>query len=700
MQKLSGMDEQKLIVLTQTLLSKLLFTESDIPLLRSVLHYHENLYYVKHQPSITDQQYDQLFQQLKNLEAQFPQLITPDSPTQRVGGELADGFETVAHFVPMLSLDNSYNEADLLDFDRKAKELSKQDQLTYSVEPKFDGASISLVYENDQLIRAVTRGNGVEGEDVTKNIKQIRSIPLQAPFSKYGIQLIEIRGEVIMTKQMFDRFNEMLESRGQAKVANPRNTASGSLRMKNPKEVAERNLDAFLYHISFVQMKDADSTAFLSHSESLQLLSKCGFKTPQQGVTVANSIQEVIHACVEMEAVRDNLDYEIDGMVIKVNELKWHDVLGMTSHHPRWAIAYKFKARQATTTLIDVEFQVGRTGAVTPVAKLLPVALGGVTVSSISLHNEEYIKEKDLRKGDQVIIERAGDVIPQIVQSLTNKRTGAESIIVFPTNCPTCSSKLEKEATEAVWRCGNMDCPSQVVERIIHFASKDALDIKSFGDANIRKFYEAGWLQHIPDIYQLPFEKIAALEGFGKKSVEKLKEAIEQSKKQPLYRKLYGLGIRYVGETTAKTIAQSCNHLLDLKNRSIEELQNLEDVGVKVAQSIFNFFQNEKNIDMLQQLERLGVEMNNYQKEMPNSGGLSGKSFLFTGTLPTLKRSVAEQMAEEQGGIILSGVSSKLNYLVVGEDAGSKLEKAKKIGSITILDETGFLELVKNSSTV
>jgi DNA ligase (NAD+) len=381
-------------------------------------------------------------------------------------------------------------------------------------------------------------------------------------------------------------------------------------------------------------------------------------------------------------------------MVIKVNSVELQDKLGMTSHHPRWALAYKFKARQATTKLLGVEFQVGRTGAVTPVAKLEPVGIGGVTVSSISIHNDDYIKEKDLRIGDQVLIERAGDVIPQIVKSMPELRKGKEKKIQFPDRCPVCDGKLFKEEGEAVWRCVNIDCPAQVVERIIHFTSKDAMDIRGFGDANVRKFFDLGFLKDVPGIYQLDYKKIGELEGFGERSITNLQTAINNSKNQPLHRLLYALGIRFVGETTAKTLARSVNHLLDFQNYSLEDLQNLEDIGPKVGGSIYHFFRNKDNIKMIQQLEKLGLKLKNDKKEHATGGNLTGQSFLFTGTLPTLKRSDAEGMVEANGGQILGGVSSKLNYLVVGEDAGSKLEKAKKINSIKIISEAEFLKML------
>jgi len=690
---------QAQIIQFQDLTKEYLLNPHTIELiaLKQLLRFHEYQYYVINEPLISDFEYDQLYQQLLSIESADASLITKDSPSQRVGNSLNQNFETIPHLVPMLSLENSYDADDLNDFDRKAKEGAGDTLLQYCVEPKFDGASISLVYENDMLIRACTRGDGVAGEDITQNIKQIKSIPISIPLSKFGLQQIEIRGEVIMSKQSFASFNEKLKEKQVATLANPRNAAAGSLRMKDPKEVAERNLDAFIYHISYVlPLKNSTPTTLLkSHSGSLELLWNLGFRSPQKEKKLFNSIQEVIDFCGVFELERDNLPYDIDGLVIKINDFALQEKLGMTSHHPRWAIAYKFKARQATTILENVEFQVGRTGAVTPVAKLKAVALGGVTVSSISMHNEEYIKEKDLRLGDTVIIERAGDVIPQIVQSIPSLRKGNEKMISFPTQCPVCTAPLEKEEAEAVWRCTSATCDAQVVEKMIHFVSKDAMDIKSFGEANIRKFYELGILKTIPQLYVLEFENIGKLEGFGQKSIDNLKAAIETSKTQPLYRLIYALGIRFVGETTAKTIATHIKHLLDLKDMSIETLQSFEDVGIKVANSIFQYFKEPKNIELIQELESLGVNMIQAEHTQAD-GNLNGLNFLFTGTLVQLKRAQAEAMVESKGGHILGGVSSKLHYLVVGEDAGSKLEKAKKIATIKIITEEEFIQLTSS----
>jgi len=687
--------------------------------LRDVIRFHEYRYAIMNDPLISDPEYDGLYKQLEHIEVSHPELVSPDSPTQRVAKGLTKEFPTMQHLVPMLSLENSYDEEDLLAWDRRARELAGLEELEYCVEPKFDGASISLTYENDLLLRGVTRGDGVAGDEITTNIRQIRSVPLKAAFSRYGLQLVEIRGEVLMNKNNFKKYNDQLAEQSIAPLANPRNAAAGSLRIKDPREVSRRNLEAFLYHVSYFttlegwQMTDGHLTspegedvgavkpkempvhpALKSHSGCLQMLWDLGFRSPQKEKRVVKGIQAVLDYCHEFEKQRDDLPYEIDGMVIKVNSIALQDRMGMTTHHPRWAIAFKFKARQATSILRKVEFQVGRTGSITPVAKIDPVPLSGVTVSSVSLFNEEVVREKDLRIGDQVLVERAGDVIPYIVKPLAEVRTGKETAIVFPTHCPVCGDKLVKPEGEAVWRCVNINCPAQVVERIIHFASKDAMDIRSFGDANVRKFFDLGFLKDIPGIYHLPYDKIRELEGFGEKSIANLQGAIETSKKQPLHRLVFGLGIRYVGETTAKTLAAAVSHLSEFTEFTLEDLQSLEDVGPKVATSVYQFFRNKDNRALLDKLESLGLNLKS-QKGAPAAGGnLNGQTFLFTGTLLQLKRSDAEEIVEKNGGKLLSGVSSKLNYLIVGEDAGSKLEKAKKIPSIRILTEDEFMKLV------
>ncbi len=681
----------------QALTKKLLKEPGGLIELKDVLRFHEHRYYVLDEPLVSDFEYDQLYKDLEKIEAETPELITPDSPTQRVGNSLNKEFVTVPHLVSMLSLENSYNADDLIEWDKRAKKLINTEKIEYSAEPKYDGASISLIYENDILVRGATRGDGVAGDDVTTNLKQIKSIPLSAKFSDYGIQKVEIRGEVLMTRQSFKKYNEHLVEQGIAPLANPRNAASGSLRMKDPMVVRKRSLEAILYHISYVETVNGQRTtdnSLNTHSGALEMLWQLGFKTPVKEKKVLLDIEGVIKYCNEFEKKREDLPYEIDGMVIKVNNVELQQRMGSTTHHPRWAIAFKFKARQATSKLINVEFQVGRTGSITPVAKIEPVHISGVTVTSISLFNPDVVKEKDVRIGDTVLVERAGDVIPYIVKPLTELRTGKEKKIIFPTNCPVCNDELVKPEGEAVLRCVNINCKAQVVERIIHFVSKDAMDIRSFGAANIVKFFELDLLKDIQGIYTLNYQKISELEGFGQKSIDNLKAAIENSKQQPLQRLIFGLGIRYVGETTAKTLGKAVDHLLDFEKFSLEELQYLEDVGIKVAGSIYQFFQLEDNIKMIKKLESHGINLKNTNKKVETKGVLNQQTFLFTGSLPTLKRSEAEELVEKNGGKLLGSVSSKLNFLVVGEDSGSKLDKAKKMSAIKILSEEEFLKLL------
>ena len=682
----------------QLLTNQLLKGALSVDELRDVLRFHEYRYYILSDPLISDAEYDQLYKSLEKLEKENAALITSDSPTQRVGNSLNKEFVTVPHLVPMLSLENSYNSQDLVDWDKRVRGFVHAAQIVYSVEPKFDGASISVIYEGDMLVRGATRGDGVAGDDITVNIKQIGSIPLSAKFSEYGIELAEIRGEVLMTKENFKQYNMMLAEEGNPPLANPRNAAAGSLRMKDPAAVRKRKLEAILYHISHIKLSgksiSKNNKLLATHAGSLQMLAELGFKTPLNEKKVLNNIEQVVDFCKEFETKRDELPYEIDGMVIKINDVELQQHTGSTTHHPRWAIAYKFKARQATSKLIKVEFQVGRTGSVTPVAKIEPVHIAGVTVSSISLFNADVIEEKDLRLGDTVIVERAGDVIPYIVKPLSELRTGAEKKIVFPADCPVCGDPLVKPDGEAVWRCVNINCEAQVVERIIHFVSKDAMDIKSLGEANVRKFYSLGFLKNIPDIYSLPYEKIGSLEGFGQKSIDNLRNAIGNSKTQSLHRLIFGLGIRYVGEATAKTLGRSVENIFELQHFSIERLEQLKDIGSKVSESIYDFFHNNDNMVMLQKLAAIGLNTKGDKVE-DKRGKLSGQTFLFTGTLPTLKRSDAEKLAEDNGGKLLSSVSSSLNYLVAGDSAGSKLEKAAKIKTIKIIDEQDFLKMIQ-----
>lgn len=653
-------------------------------------------YYIANDPLLADAEYDQLFTKLKKIEAQFPELKTIDSPTQRVAYGISERLPTVAHLVPMLSLDNTYNATDLQEWAKRCEGLLPNEKIEYCVEPKYDGASISLIYENGILTRAATRGDGVQGEEITINVKQIKSIPLAAKLMQEGVAQIEIRGEVVIHKNTFAALNNERAKEGQAPLANPRNAASGSLRMLDPNEVAKRKLSAILYHISDYTLAENSTkpTALETHYDSLKWLYSLGFATPVKEMMCFETIEKVIEFCADFEKKRDDLPYEIDGLVIKINNLAQQEKTGMTAHHPRWAVAYKFKAKQATSKLLAVEFQVGRTGSITPVAKIEPVNIGGAMVSSVSLFNEDVVREKDIKIGDTVLVERAGDVIPYIVKPLAELRKGTESAIVFPSNCPVCHEMLEKPADEAVWRCINIDCPAQVAERMIHFCSKDAMDIRGMGESIVNKFFEQKIIKIIPDIYELNWAEVAKLEGFKEKSIANLKTAIESSKKQPLNRLIFGLGIRHVGETTAKNLARKVKDVREFYEWNEEMLIALEDVGPKVAASIVHFFGIHENKTMLEKLNSLGVNLKNENDQSIVGGLFEGKSFLFTGTLSQCKRSDAEAIVEAKGGNILSGVSSKLNYLVVGEDAGSKLEKAKKIGTVIIMNEAEFLGMV------
>lgn len=668
--------------------------------LHDVISFHDHLYYIKSAPVITDFEYDRLFKMLKDLEYRFPQLIDPDSPTQRVALGLNKEFPVVNHLVPMLSLDNSYNEADLKDFDRKVREQQKTGTILYSLEPKFDGTGISLVYENDRLLRGVTRGDGIMGEDVTPNIKVLRSIPIKAAFSKYGIHTIEIRGEGIIRKKAFETYNKQREEAGLEKLANPRNAASGSLRMLDSTEVAKRNLDAFLYQVSYAV--DAEGNDLLgsklnSHTQIIRILQDLGFKVPPDNDQAIEGIEKVMQEVSKWEEKRDSYEYEIDGLVIKVDDLHLQDKLGSTSHHPRWSMAYKFKARQARTLLENVEFQVGRIGTITPVAKLKPVHIGGVTVTSASMFNEDFIKEKDIRIGDEVLVERAGDVIPYIASVIKEARTGDEKEISFPENCPVCDSKLHKEGEEAAWKCINPICPAQMYWKLVHFVSKDAMDITGLGKANIEKFMEHGWLKTIEDIYTLPFDEIQKLEGFGKRSVDKLKESVEKSKSNAPYRLLFGLGIRYIGEATAKSLATEVKCLEDFKDWSKEQFNAIHDIGEKMAGSIYDYFQEPKNITLLTHLKSLGVNTCAEERTIKSgSQPLEGLTFLFTGSLEHFSRTEAKEKVEEAGGKVASALSSKVDYLVVGLEPGSKVEKAKKLDRVKIISEKDLLSMLSH----
>ncbi len=686
-----------------TILAK---AKEQIDQLCELINYHEWRYYVKDNPIISDFEYDTLFKKLEALEAAFPTLLRQDSATQRVSNDLTENFETVEHLTPMLSLENSYNQEDLNDFDARIKKLTGTEDaaqsISYCVEPKFDGGTIVLVYENDQLVRAATRGNGKAGDEITANAKAIRSIPLSAPFSKYSIQKAELRGEVLIRKDLFETINKTRVASGKGLFANPRNAATGGLRLKDPQRVSERALEAFIFQFSFATDAEGNDKIqdFETHNEMIELLANLGFKVPtlNKERAVCKNIAEVDKHCQKWQEEREKYPYEIDGMVIKVDALEKQEQCGYTSHHPRWAIAFKFKAKQATTKLLDIDYQVGRTGSVTPVARLEPVDLAGVSIANVSLHNADFIKEKDIRVGDTVLVERAGDVIPYIVKAMEDLRDGSEQEFVYTTTCPVCKSILERPEGEAIWRCVNRTCEAQITGKLTHFVSKDAMNIDGFGEAYVDRFYKEGILKDLTDIYQLDYDRISFLEGFGKRSAQKLQKAIEKSKQNPAYRLLYAFGIRHIGRTNSKILVAEVAKLQDLANWSLEELCELKDIGPKVAQQIVDNFSNPDLIDLLDQLEALGVNTYRLKEEekqvVAEDAPLKDKTILFTGSFSQMKRNDAKKMVVAAGGKAVSSISSKLSYLVVGEKAGSKLKKAKDLG-ISILTEQEFLDLIK-----
>jgi DNA ligase (NAD+) len=673
--------------------------EQTIKDLARVIAQHDKLYYIYSNPQLSDFQYDNLFAKLKKLEEIYPQFLDSNSPTQRITLELTKNFPSVPHLVPMLSLDNSYNAADLHNFDQRIQKLVGHKNFSYIVEPKYDGSSISLVYENDKLARGLTRGNGVVGEEITPNIRALYSIPLEVKFSDYGIQTAEVRGEVLIRKNTFFEYNQTRIKEGLAPMANPRNAASGTLRMQNSTEVKKRGLEAIMYHLSYAvdstgNYKTTDKLKTRNHT--IEVLDQLGFFTTHNDIRVCKSIDEVLEVINFWTIHRDDYPFELDGLVIKVNELEVEELVGSTSHHPRWAIAYKFEARKAETQLLNVEWQVGRVGTITPVAKLAPVEVGGVTVSSVSMFNEEFIKSKDIRIGDTVFVERAGDVIPYISEVNLLKRDPNCIPLLFPENCPSCQAKLYQEPGEAAWKCVNINCEAQLTERLIYFVSKNAMDIPGLGRAQVETFAEKGWIKTFTDIYKnIPYDELKNLQGFGEKSVNKLKEAIEESKNRPLFRLIIGLGIRYVGEATAKNIAYEINHLSDIYNFTLERLQEIPDIGEKVAKSVFDFFSNPSNRKLIEELEQLGINLESSSNSKTTDGNLSGLNFLFTGTLTQFKREDAKELVEKAGGAVANSLSSKVNFLVAGENAGSKLEKAKKMNTVKIISETEFLEMIQ-----
>jgi DNA ligase (NAD+) len=680
--------------------------------LRSVIQFHEWAYYVQNNPLISDYEYDQLYKQLESLETNFPELVTPDSPTKRVSPDLTYHLTEVGHLTPMLSLENSYDAQDLLEFDAQIKKrcgLNPNEPICYCIEPKYDGGTIALVYENNQLIRGATRGNGSVGEEITANMRTLKTIPLTTNFAKFNMAKVEIRGEALIRKDIFKNLNKEREEKNDSVFANPRNAATGALRMKDPIETAERKLEAFIYQLGYAIDQDGNNLipSLNTHDATIKLLETLGFKTPltitdptqslPATITCPN-IHEAIQFCENWQEYRDNYPYELDGMVVKVNDLLLQQQCGYTAHHPRWAIAFKFKARQVTTLLKEVEFQVGKTGAVTPVARLEPAPLAGVTVSNVSLHNAEFIQNKDIRIGDHVLVERAGDVIPYIVKPLTELRTGSEIPIEYPTTCPVCATRLVKPDHEAVWRCENAACEAQVIQRLIFHTSKHAMDIEGLGENTILRFFKLGWIHSIKDLYQLPFDKIKRLEGFGEKSADNLNKAIESAKKNPIHRLLHSLSIHHLGQKSSKLLAAEVNHVLDLQKWTEENFQSIKDIGPVLAKNLYNFFQNNANISLLETIEAYGVNLYQTTEDKKSKrnidGPLAGKSILFTGTLTNITRDEAEKLATQAGAIIAGSVSKNLHILVVGEKAGSKLKKAQDINTIEIWSETTFLQSI------
>ncbi|HMT52120.1 MAG TPA: NAD-dependent DNA ligase LigA [Saprospiraceae bacterium] len=683
-------------------------TANDLKELRDLLVFHERKYYIEDSPLISDFEYDILYKQLVSLEEQYPEQITPDSPTQRVSTDLSGDFPPVQHTVPMLSLDNSYNEDDLNDFDAAVKKLCNLPSdvdIEYCVEPKFDGGSIALVYENDVLVRAATRGNGTMGEEMTPNARTLPSIPLKADFASFGIVKAELRGEALIRKDNFEKINKEREKEGLALFANPRNAATGGLRTKDANETRKRGLEAFVYQLAYAVDNTGNSVlpTMKTHIQGIEMLGKLGFKIPKDEKTVCKNIG-IVHDFVKYwEEKRDTYAYEIDGMVIKVNSLELQEKCGFTAHHPRWAIAFKFKAKQATSKLLAVEYQVGKIGSITPVAKIEPVYLAGVTVSSISLHNEDFIRSKDLRLGDTVLVERAGDVIPYIVKSFPELRTGVEEIINFPEFCPTNTSdtpvRLIKEDGESAWRCPDCMCGAQDLQKMIFHVSKDAMDIDGFGKSYVERFFDLGWIKDISDIYNLDYDKIAVLEGFGKRSAENIKLSVEKAKSNPIQRLLHSLSIHHLGKKASKLIAEQISHVLDLQHWPKERFLEIKDIGPVVADNVIAWFANEKNITMLHQMESYGVNLTQTDEDKPlqvaEDAVFSGKTILFTGTLLKMGRKEAEEKAAKAGARNISAVSANLNILVVGEKAGSKLKKAQELGTVQILTEDEFLNLIE-----
>ncbi len=655
--------------------------------LREEINYHNYRYYVLDSPVISDEEYDALMHELKELEEKYPETITPDSPTQRIGAPPSDKFRTVPHHVPMLSLDDAFTPEEIREFDSRVKKfLGIDHDIEYTVEPKMDGLAVELVYEKGIFVLGSTRGDGYNGEDVTNNLRTIPSIPLKLLSIHVPVpELLEARGEVYMEKDAFEKLNREREKQGLPTFANPRNAAAGSLRQLDPKVTASRPLNIFCYGVGRVQ-----GHSFKTQWEVLQTLKKWGLRVNPLAKKVTG-IEKAIKYHEKLAKMRPELNYEIDGMVIKVNDLELQEKLGTKAKSPRWAIAYKFEAAQSVTRIIDIILSVGRTGAITPVAVMEPVKVGGVTIRRATLHNEDEIKKKDIRIGDWVIVRRAVDVIPEVVKPLKERRTGKEKPFVMPKYCPVCGSRLVKKPDEAIWRCPNPDCFPRLAKRIAHFVSKPAMDIEGLGPKVVEQLITAGIIRDIPDLYYIKKEDLLSLEGFAEKSADNLLKAIERSKKTTLPKFLFALGIRHVGEVTAQVLAKHFKRLDKVMNASLEELEAIPGIGPEVANSIYNWFQDEKNRELIKRLLEAGITIESMEDEEEKP--LEGKSFVFTGSLKSMKRAEAKKLVISLGGRVQTTVGHNTDFVVVGENPGSKLEKARALGVKTI-SEDEFLQMV------
>ncbi|RLF29509.1 MAG: DNA ligase (NAD(+)) LigA [Thermoplasmata archaeon] len=658
--------------------------------LRKEIRHHDYLYYVLNKPEISDAEYDRLMMELKKLEEQHPELITPDSPTQRVGAAPLEEFGTVRHTRPMLSLDTATDEEDIRRFDERIRKELNVEHVEYTAEPKLDGLSVELIYENGRFVRGSTRGDGLNGEDVTENIKTIRAVPLVLRSSELKTPtLLAVRGEVIMSISDFEELNKQLIQKNEQPLANPRNAAAGSLRRLDPSETAQRPLDIFFYEIMTVQGVKVES-----QWEALQCLKKWGLKT-NPFTERCNGLDDIIRYHKKMLKIREKLEYEIDGVVIKVDRLDLQEKLGVKARSPRWAIAYKFPSRKEETQVMDIMAQVGRTGTLTPVALLKPVDVGGVTVSRATLHNQDFIDQMDVRIGDIVKVGRAGDVIPEVTEVIKSRRTGREKKYHLPSTCPVCGSKVIKDG--AFYRCtGGLSCVAQLKRSIAHYASKAAMDIEGLGRKNVDLLVDNGLLKSVSDIYRLKKEDLIKLPRFAEKSADNLINAIEKSKEKNLARFVYALGIPNVGEHIAKILVDKFKSLENLMSASKEDLEQIYEIGPEIADSVTQFFKQKRNKEEIEKMKKMGVKATTEIVEKRKAGILNGKTFVFTGTLKDFSRDEAKKLVEELGGRTMSTVSKNTDYLVVGEKPGSKYEKAKKLG-ITIINEKKFKELTRKT---